>query len=111
MPARLIEDEDGVHLRREVPRQVLQEHPHCARIRPRQRQREGLVRARPAGGEQVQARVALIDHAGRAHPALVPDARGPPFLADARLVLAPELELRVRMLRGDGLQPRGELLF
>ena len=30
MPARLIEDEDGVHLRREVPRQVLQEHPHCA---------------------------------------------------------------------------------
>ena len=111
MPARLIENEHGVHIRRELAGEVLEENPHRARIRSRERQSKGLAGAGPAGREQVQALVALIHEPGWAHAALVPDPRGPPFLTDARFVVAPDLEMLVGMLSRDGLKPRGELLF
>ncbi|WP_210160987.1 hypothetical protein, partial [Microvirga lotononidis] len=63
-----------------------------------------LIRARTAGGKQVQALEALIDHAGRTHAAFIPDPCCPAFLAKARLVLAPELKTRLRVLRCEALQ-------
>ncbi len=104
MPAGLIQHEDRVHTGLELLSKVLQKDRHCVRVHPRQGQREGLVRARKAGGEQIQALEALIDHSGRAHAAFVPDPCGPALLAKARLILAPELKTRLRMLLRDSLQ-------
>jgi hypothetical protein len=104
MPAGLIQHEDRVHTGLKLLSKVFQKDRHRIGIHPRQRQREGLVRARTAGGEQIQALEALIDHARWAHPAFVPDPCGPALLTKARLVLAPELKMRLRMLRHDGLQ-------
>src|SRR5215217_3454192 len=111
VPARLIENEHGVHIRRELAGEVLEEDLHRARVRSRQRKSKSLARAGSAGREQVQALVALIHEPGWAHAALVPDPRGPSFLPDARFVLAPDLETLARMLSRDSLKPRGELLF
>ena len=83
---------------------MLQKDRHRIGVHPGQRQREGLICAGPAGSEQIQALEALIDDPGRAHAALVPDPCRPALLAKARLVLAPELKTRLRMLRRDGLQ-------
>ncbi len=84
MPAGLIDHEDRVHTRRELLGKVLQKDRHRVGIYPRQRQRKDLIRARTAGAEQIQAREALIDHAGRAHSALIPSPRRPAFLAKAQ---------------------------
>jgi hypothetical protein len=111
VPARLIENEYGVYLRREMTGEVLEEDPHRARVRSRQRKSKSVLRAGSAGREQVQALAALIDQPGWAHAALVPDPRGPPFLPDASFILAPELKALLRMLGRDGLKPRRELLF
>ncbi len=104
MPAGLIQHEDRVHTGLKLVSKVIQKDRHRIGIHPRQRQREGLVRARTAGREQVQALEALINHARRTHAAFVPDPCRPALLAKARFVLAPELKTRLRMLRHDGLQ-------
>ena len=104
VPARLVWDQHRVHAWRTLPGKVLQKHLQCAGIRSRQSPSEGLVRAGTAGGEQIQALEALIDHAGGTHPALRPDPGRPPLLAKARFVLAPELKTRLRMRCCDGLQ-------
>ena len=104
MPAGLIQHEHRVDAWRKLTREVLQKERHRIGVHPRQRQREGLVRAGPAGGKQIQALEALIDDPGRTHAALIPDAGGSSLLAKARLVLTPELEAGVRMLCREGLQ-------
>ena len=76
-----------------------------------QGQGEGLVRAGPTGGEQVEAGEALVGQPRRAHAALVPAVAGPPFLADPGLILAPELDVRVGMSPRDLLQPRPKSIF
>ena len=111
MPAGLIQHEDRVHTGLELVSKVLQKDRHRIGIHPRQGQREGLVRARTAGGEQIQALEALIDYAGWAHAAFVPDPCRPALLAKACLILAPELKARLRVLRRDGLQLGWQLLF
>ena len=100
-----------MHLRRELTREVIEKDSHRARIGSRQSQSKRLVGAGPAGGKQIQARVALIDNTGRAHPSLVPDPRGPPLLPDTCLILAPDLKAPIGMLSREGLQPRWEFLF
>ena len=80
VPASLIQHEDRVNAGLKLVSKVLQKDRHRIGIHPRQRQREGLVRAGPAGGEQIQALEALIDDPGRA-PAFVPDPCRPAFLA------------------------------
>src|SRR3954452_24158026 len=104
MPARLVEDQHGMHLRRELIREVVEEDPHRARVRSRQSQRKSLLGAGPAGRKQRQAGVALIDNAGRASTALVPDARGSPLLPHTGLVLAPDLEALAGMLSRESLE-------
>ena len=85
--------------------EVREEHAHAGSGGLRQGEREGLVRARPAGGEEIEAVEALVRQPRRAYPALVPAMADPPFLPDPSLILAPELDLRVRMRLSD----RGEL--
>src|SRR5215210_37218 len=100
-----------MHVRRELTREVVEKDPHRARVGSRQSQGERLVGAGPAGGKQIEARVALIDNTGRTHAPLVPDPCGSPLLPDTRLILAPELKALVGMRGSEGLQPRWELLF
>src|SRR3954467_5549405 len=97
VPAGLIQREHRVHTGLKLLSKVLQKDRHRVGTHPRQSQRESLVRAGPAGGEQIQALEALIDHPGWADPTLVPDPGRPALLAKARLVLAPELKTRLRM--------------
>ncbi len=104
MPAGLIQHEHRVHAWLKLPREVLQKERHRIGTHPRQRQGESLVRAGPAGGKQIQALEALIDDTRWTLAALVPDAGGSSLLAKACLVLAPELETRVRMLCREALQ-------
>ena len=111
MPARLVEDEHGMHVWCELIREVVEEDPHRARVRSRQSQRERLVGAGPAGRKQVHAGVALIDDAARAHAPLVPDPCGPPLLSDTRLILAPDLEALVGMLSRESLECCRQPLF
>ena len=72
---------------------------------------EGLVRAGSAGGEQVEAVEAPVGQAGRTGAALVPAVADQALLADAGLILAPELDLGVRMRGGDLLELRPKPLF
>ena len=111
MPARLVEDEHGMHVWCELMREVLEEDPHRARVGARQSQRKSLVGAGLAGRKQIQAGVALIDNAARAYAPLVPDPCGPPLLSDTRLILAPNLEALVGMLNREGLECCGQPLF
>jgi hypothetical protein len=111
VPAGLVEEEDGVYAGLELLGEVRQEHLHAGRGGLGQGEREGLIGAGPAGGKEGEARKALVGEPGRAHPARVPAMAGPSFLADARLILAPELEPRLRMRPGDGGERRAELLF
>ena len=77
--------------------------------RPRQGQGEGLVGAGSAGGEEMEAGIALVGDAGRTHAALVPAMADPPLLANPRLILGPNLDRLIWMLRGDGGKVRAKL--
>ena len=96
---------------RELLREARQEQAHAGRGRLGQGEGEGLVGAGAAGGEQVDALEPLVREPGRAHPALVPAAADPPFLADPGLILAPELEPCIRMRLGDRREPRPKPIF
>jgi hypothetical protein len=76
-----------------------------------QGQREGPVGAGVAGGEQVEAGEALVRQPRRAHAGFVPAVAGPALLADAGLILAPELDLCFRVGAGDLGEPRPEPVF
>ena len=102
MPPGLIHHEHRVRTGRELTGKVFQEDRYRVGTHLRQSQCEPLVRARLAGGEQRQALETLIDHPQWTHPTLIPDPCRPTLLAQARLVLAPELQTRLRMLRREG---------
>ncbi len=89
----------------ELLREGCQEQRHGLGRRMRQSKREGFVGAGPAGGEEIEAVVSLVDEARRAHATLVPAAANAALLAHARLVLTPELDLGLRMRRGDRGEP------
>ena len=61
---------------------------------------KSVVRAGPAGGKQIEAVEALVGEPRRAHPALVPAVADPALLPDPGLILAPKLDLPVRMRLG-----------
>jgi hypothetical protein len=98
-------------VRGDLAREVVKEDVHRAGICARQRQREGLIGSGPARGEKVEAGIALVDDARRALAALVPDACRAPLLPDPGLILAPDLDLPAGMLRRDGPEPFGQLLY
>jgi hypothetical protein len=90
---------------------VVEEHFHRASVGSGQRQREGILGSRSAGGEETKTDVALVDDTRRPLPALVPDAGGPPFLSNARFVLAPELQALTGMVSRQRLERRRQLIF
>ena len=88
VPASLIQHEDRVNAGLKLVSKVLQKDRHRIGIHPRQRQREGLARAGPAGGEQIQVLEALIDDPGRA-----------PARSYQTRVVRPFWPLRITLLR------------
>jgi hypothetical protein len=81
VPAGLVQHEHSANAWLTLTREVLQKYNHRIGVHPRQC--EGLICATTAGSEQMQALEALINHAKRAHPTLIPDARRLPLLAEA----------------------------
>jgi hypothetical protein len=111
MPAGPVEEQHGVGAGCQLLGEGSQEQRHGLGRGAWQGQRKGLLGAGPAGGEQVEAVVALIREAGRAHAALVPAVADPALLAEPRFILAPELDLPAWMGRGDGGEPRPKSIF
>jgi hypothetical protein len=111
VPAGTVEDQRRVHAGPELSGEARQEHGPARGGRLGQGGGEGLVRARPAGGEQIEAVEAPVGQAGRADAALVPAVADPALLADAGLILTPELDLGVRMRGGDILELRPKPIF
>jgi hypothetical protein len=51
VPARLIQNQRDVHIWLKLTGEVVEEHLHRARVRPRKRESKGVTRAGSAGGE------------------------------------------------------------
>lgn len=111
MPAGLVQEQHGVRAGSELGSKAGQEDVHGRGGCLGQRQGEGLVRARPAGGEHIEALEPPVGGAGRAHPALIPAVAGPALLPDPGLILAPQLQLLARMRRGDRRELRPKPIF
>lgn len=111
VPAGLIKEQDGVHAGRQLLGEGRQEHDHGLCRGTWQGQGEGLVSAGPAGGEQIEAVVALVRGPRRADASFVPVMTNPAFLPDPGLVLTPELDHGLRMERGDRGQLRAKSIF
>jgi len=79
---------------------------HRRRIGIGQHQREGVVRARLHGGEDIGGGEAFIAKPWRALAALPPDMADAPLLADARLVLEEQADALAFMTCTDGSQQR-----
>ena len=105
MPAGPIQKQDGVHAGGQLLREGGEEQRHGLGRGTRQGKGEGLVGAGPAGGEEIEAVVALVGRARRTHPVLIPAMAHPALLTEPRLVLTPELDPGLRMGRGDGGEP------
>jgi hypothetical protein len=111
VPAGPVEEQDGVHTGCQLLREGGEEHRHGLGCRAWQGEGEGLLGARPAGGEEIDAVVALVGETRRAHAALVPTVAHPTLLTDPGLILAPELDLRLGVRRGDHGELGAKLLF
>lgn len=98
-------------VRGDLAREMGEEDLHRAGIRARQRQCEGLIGSGSARGEEVEAGIALVDDARRAHASLVPDPCGAALRPDPRLIVAPDLKLLIWMLGRDGLKWCRQLIF
>jgi hypothetical protein len=59
----------------------------------------------------MEAVVALVGEPRRTYAALVPAVADPALLPDAGLILAPKLDLPVRMRLGDGGELRSKPIF
>jgi hypothetical protein len=82
-----------------------------ASVVARGRASEGLVGARSAGGEEIEAVVPLVSQPGRADAALVPAMADAALLPDPGLILAPELDPPVGVRRADRGEPRPKPIF
>ena len=111
VPAGLVEDEHGVGARLELLSEGDQEQVHGHERRGRQGEGKSLIGAGATGGEQVEALEALVGETGWAGAALVPAVASPTLLPDPGFILAPELDLSVRMRRGDRVELRPKPIF
>jgi hypothetical protein len=103
MPAGLIEDHRHVLVLGNGFGEAVEEGLHRRRIRIGHHQREGVVRARLHGSEDVGEGETLVAKPRRTLPALPPDVTDAPLLADARLVLEEQPQALVFMSYTDGL--------
>ncbi len=93
MPSRLVEEEDGVDVRRQRACEVLEEKAHRVRRDFRHHQCEGVIGARTHGTVDGGPSVAPVDEDGRAPPTLEPDPPVATLLPESRLVHEPRLDL------------------
>jgi hypothetical protein len=77
VPAGPVEDQRRVHAGPELSGEARQEHGPARGDRLGRGEGEGLVRAGPAGGEQIEAVEVLVGQAGRTNAALVPAVADP----------------------------------
>jgi hypothetical protein len=94
VPAGPVEDERGVAPGRDRSRQLGQEQAHRRGRDLGQDQRDAGVPLGADGAEQVDRGEAVLAPPARAHAPLVPDVGGAALLADAGLVLEPQLDPR-----------------
>ena len=100
MPAGLIEHQDGVFVVGERGGEAIEELLHRRRVDVRHDEREGIIRARLHGREDVGEGEAFVAKPWRPLAAAPPDVAGAPLLADAGLILEeePDLPVFMRML-------------
>ncbi len=112
MPAGLIEDDDGVGVRFDDPRDLLQVEGHGLGVAAGQDQARALALLGADGAEDVGRAGALIMRCTWPGATLGPSAGDFVLLPDASLVLEPDFYgLASRFLRGDLLQLGGELFL
>ncbi len=111
VPARLVEQQRGVDARREVHGEAVEEDLHGCGAGLRQDEREGVVGAGAHRAVDPGRGVTAVGHASGPNAALEPNPRAASFLADAGLVLAPELQLGIGMAPGDLGQRRRKAPF
>ena len=88
-----------------------QKQVHRGGIDERQHQGEVLAGGGADGGEDVGPLIALLHQAGRPLALEPPTVARPPLVADAGLVLEPQLQALAGMRRGGCRQGRPEPLF
>jgi hypothetical protein len=97
MPARLIEHHHRMFVLRKGFCKAVEEGLHRRRIGIGHDEREGVVRARLHGGEDIGEGEALVANPQRALAALPPNVADAALLADARLVLEEQAEALIFM--------------
>jgi hypothetical protein len=97
VPARLIEYHGHVLVLADGRREAVQELLHCIGVDIGHDEREGIVRTRLNGGEDVGEGEALVGKTLRPLAARPPDMTSAPLLTDARLVLEKQADALVFM--------------
>ncbi len=111
VPAGAVEHDDGVDIVGEGLGEGIEEQPGGAGGDLRQDQREVVAGGRPDGAEDVGPLVPPVADPRRPLAAQPPAVTDPTLVADAGLVLEPELEALVGMRFGRRLQGRAEPPF
>ena len=111
MPAGAVEHDDGVGIGRQRGGELGQKQVHRCGIDDRQHQREVFAGGGADGGEDIGPLVALLREAGGTLALQPPAVAYPPLVADARLVLKPELQALAGMCFGRRLQGGAQPLF
>ena len=107
MPAGLIEDHHRMFVLSDGFRKAVEEDLHRRSIGVGHHQREGVVRARLYGGEDIGEGEAPVAKPRRTLAALPPDMTNAAFLADARFVLEEQAQALAFMTPTDVSKKRG----
>lgn len=100
-----------MHARRQRRGEAIKEDLHRGGADLGQDEGESVVGASADGAVEPSRGIAVVDQALGSDAVLEPDTRAAAFLADAGLILAPELYLGVGMGLCDGPQRSGEAPF
>lgn len=92
MPPGAIEQQDGVSTALDAPTDLIDVELHGEGIGIGQRQAGTFTLCRADGAEQIDVLIALICRLPWPGPTLCPEPDNPVLLADARLVLEPDLD-------------------
>ena len=112
MPAGAIEDQHGMRADGDIARYFVEMELHRLGVGEGQRQRRARSARGTDGTEQIGAVIALVGRLARPRSPPRPLAHEPVLLADARLVLEPNLDWRsLRQLRQMNVQDLGEVFL
>lgn len=111
MPSGAVEDEDGVDIVVEGSGEAVEEQLHDGGADTGEHEGEVLAGGRSDRGEDVGPLVAVLAQARRTLALEPPAMTDPPLVADASLILEPELQAFARIGLGRGAQCGAEPLF